>query len=127
MYQQQLNYNEAIKRALTVNYLNFEGRSSRSELWWYVLFIFLINFGLLLLSTISPVLPAILMGIFTIGTLLPTLSIIVRRLHDIGKSGWTILIGLIPIVGGILLLIWYCKESDPRQNEYGPVPNMVSR
>ncbi|MDE6380920.1 MAG: DUF805 domain-containing protein, partial [Muribaculaceae bacterium] len=53
------------------------------------------------------------------------LGIAVRRLHDIGKSGWWIFISLVPIVGWILLIVWYCKDSQMQTNEYGPVPNMV--
>ena len=56
--------------------------------------------------------------------LLPGLGLSVRRLHDIGKSGWWLLIALIPLVGAIILLVWYCKESDFEPNEYGPVPNV---
>ena len=57
-----------------------------------------------------------------IGLLLPTLAVSVRRLHDIGKSGWYVLITLIPIVGLILLIVWYCNDGDSVPNMYGPVP-----
>ncbi|MDE6787482.1 MAG: DUF805 domain-containing protein, partial [Muribaculaceae bacterium] len=57
--------------------------------------------------------------------ILPNLGLDVRRLHDIGKSGWWIFISLVPIVGWILLLVWDCKDSQMETNEYGPVPNIV--
>lgn len=57
--------------------------------------------------------------------LLPSLGIAVRRLHDIGKSGWWMFISLIPLIGAIILLVWWCKDSQMEPNEYGPVPNLV--
>lgn len=63
--------------------------------------------------------------IVNLALLLPSLGLTVRRLHDIGKCGWWIFISLIPIVGWILLIVWYCKDSQMETNEYGPVPNLV--
>lgn len=65
--------------------------------------------------------------IVSLALFLPSLGVAVRRLHDIGRSGWWILIGLIPLVGAILLLIWFCKDSQMESNEYGEVPNMTER
>lgn len=105
-------------------YCCFTGRASRSEYWWWVLFTFVIS--------------AIVAAVFGDGTagkivsslvglafLLPGLGLSVRRLHDTGKSGWWILIGLIPLVGAIILLIFFIKDSDPATNAYGPVPNLA--
>ncbi|MDE6512253.1 MAG: DUF805 domain-containing protein, partial [Muribaculaceae bacterium] len=64
--------------------------------------------------------------IVALAFLLPSLGISVRRLHDIGKSGWWLFISLIPLVGAIILLVWWCKDSEMQPNAYGPVPNMVS-
>lgn len=63
-------------------------------------------------------------GILGLAFLLPSLGLSVRRLHDINKSGWFILLGLIPLVGAIILIVWACKESDPHPNNYGPEPNV---
>jgi len=60
--------------------------------------------------------------IYSLLVLVPGLAVAVRRLHDIGKSGWMLLIGLIPIVGGIILLIWAASDSQPGDNQYGPNP-----
>lgn len=127
MNQVQLTFGEAVKRALTVNYCNFDGRSSRSEYWWYVLFTFLlgfcINLVLMILGVGSNVIQVV-QGIVSVALLLPGLGLCVRRLHDIGKCGWWVLLVLIPLVGAIILIVWYCKESDPMPNQYGPVPNV---
>lgn len=66
-------------------------------------------------------------GIVGLALLLPSLGLCVRRLHDIGKSGWWWLLALIPIVGAIILIVWFCKDSQPTENQYGPIPNLVER
>ena len=67
----------------------------------------------------------IISGLVSLALFLPGLGLGVRRLHDIGRSGWAILLALIPIVGAIILIIWFIKDSDPTPNAYGPVPNLV--
>ena len=59
---------------------------------------------------------------YSLATLIPTLGVVVRRLHDVGKSGWFYFIGLIPVVGGIWLLVLMCTEGDHGENDYGPDP-----
>ena len=61
-------------------------------------------------------------GIYSLAVLLPGLAVAVRRLHDIGKSGWWLLIALVPFVGAIILIVFFVKEGDPGSNEYGPNP-----
>lgn len=63
-------------------------------------------------------------GIYIIAVLIPGLAVSVRRLHDIGKSGWYYLIGLIPIVGPIILLVWFCTEGERNSNGWGEDPKM---
>lgn len=120
MYQHQLTFQEAVTRALKVNYCNFQDRASRSEYWWFALFNFLVN--------------AVISGVFTVffneyvanvvttvvglALFLPSLGLMVRRLHDIGKSGWWVLLSFIPVVGWIIIIIWLCKESQPVPNSY---------
>lgn len=130
MYQRQVSFGEAIKKAIVENYCNFSGRASRSEYWWYALFVFILNAAF---GVVTP--PYSLMDSHSVGTIvsgvvglalfLPGLGLAVRRLHDIGRSGWWLLIGIIPIIGWILLIVWYCKDSMMSDNQYGPVPNMV--
>ena len=97
------------------NYTNFGGRSRRSEYWWVCLFNMIVG-------TIIGMIAADFSWIWTVVILIPTLSLCVRRLHDIGKSGWWYLIACIPLVGQILIIIWFCRDSDPGANQWGPSP-----
>ncbi len=109
-------------------YFNFSGRASRSEYWWWILFTFIIGFlfgipaGLKstheLMGSGLPVISYIVGAIL----LIPNLAVLVRRLHDTGKSGWWWLIGFIPFLGIIVLFIFCCQPSQPYPNRYGVVP-----
>jgi len=104
---------------------DFEGRSSRTEFWLFQLANIIIMIGLGALMSLLPQLSIILVGLyvlFFIGILLPSLSVGVRRLHDVDKSGWWLLIGLIPYIGSIILLIFQVLPSTPGDNTYGPNP-----
>lgn len=91
-------------------YVDFSGRSRRKEYWFMVLW-----------NMIFAIIPIV--NIFWwIATIIPGWALCVRRLHDIGKSGWFMLLILIPIVGPIVLLIWYCTDSMPASNNWGPSP-----
>jgi uncharacterized membrane protein YhaH (DUF805 family) len=124
-----MNFPDAIKAFFT-NYFNFNSRSRRSEFWWAYLFLFLVN----IVASISdqylapdmvkaydngPI--SILWGL---AIFIPFLALAIRRLHDIGKSGWNILFILIPIAGIIILIVWWCKESTG-PNEYGNPANGI--
>ena len=85
-----MNFGEAIKSVFT-KYATFSGRARRSEFWYFVLFNFLVSFVLGLIPFL-----AVLSGLWALAVLIPTLAVTVRRLHDIGKSGWTYLFFLIP-------------------------------
>ncbi len=111
------------KYVVLQNYANFNGRASRSEFWWFVLANFLIS---IILSFVDQILGVQFFStLYSLAVLIPGIAVSVRRLHDIGKSGWNLLLGLIPIIGAIILIIWYVKESDPEENQYGPVPSTV--
>ena len=124
-YQRQVSFEEAVRMALQQNYCNFSGRASRSEYWWFTLFSFVVSIIASSTAIFSDTFSEILSCVVGLGLLLPGLGVAVRRLHDIGKSGWYLLLGLIPLVGGIILLVWYCQNSQNTANEYGPVPNVV--
>ena len=111
--QESVNFIEAIKLYFT-RYTDFKGRSRRSEYWWASLGIGLLG------SIIGAIIPN-LAWIWTLAVMVPSLAICVRRLHDIGKSGWNYLFILIPLVGPILLIIWFCKDST-EDNQWGPNP-----
>lgn len=130
--QRTVGFGEAIKLFFS-NYATFYGRSSRSEYWFVTLFNFLVVIILYILAIITAFsslgtsgLILGLLSVYYLATIIPSLALCWRRLHDIGKSGGWYFIGLIPIVGPILLLVWFCTESQPYENEYGPVPNTDS-
>ena len=111
-------------------YATFSGRACRAEYWYWTLFVSLviiiyytlaITLEITLEDVVSPELVLLLMAIPQFLLFMPSLSVCVRRLHDIGKSGWMLLIGLIPYIGSIILLILYCKDSMG-DNEYGTNP-----
>lgn len=108
-------------------YAEFDGRSRRQEYWMFSLIQFLIIFvgyivGLALTAVGIGVIILALCFIYSLISLVPSLSVSVRRLHDTGKSGWFLLIGLIPFVGGLIVIILMALDSDPGMNEYGPNP-----
>ena len=112
------------------HYADFNGRARRSEYWYYTLFNFLIYIAcvvLALLLAIATDTPGFisLAYLWGLATLLPTIAVCVRRLHDTGKSGWFYLTVLIPLVGGILMLVWMCTDSELGHNRYGPNPKGV--
>ena len=106
------------------NYVNFTGRAARSEFWYWVLFAVLaslvaglIDLALFGESTISPINTLVGLALF-----LPGLAVSVRRLHDIDRSGWWVLLVLIPIIGIIVLIIWNCTKGTVGPNRFGPDP-----
>ena len=120
----QIGLVEAVKICLQEKYCDFNGRARRSDFWWYALVAGIVSY---LLAYIGLWLGGmtgyyVVNAIVGLALLLPGLGVIVRRLHDIGKSGWYFLIILIPIVGAIILLVWYCTDSQRTENEYGPSP-----
>lgn len=125
MYQRQVTFKEAVVKAIQQNYCNFSGRASRSEFWWFYLFCIVIGWVINLVFMSSETANYIVSGVFSLALLLPNLGLAVRRLHDIGKSGWWLFLAFIPVVGIIILIVWWCKDSQMEPNEYGPVPNMV--
>ncbi len=125
MIQRQVTFVEAVKMALQQNYCNFSGRSSRSEYWWFALFSFVLSTAVSVVFGFSDTLYMVASGVVSLGLLLPGLGLAVRRLHDTNHSGWWLLISLIPLVGAIVLLIWFVKDSEHHPNQYGPEPNLA--
>lgn len=113
------------------NYATFTGRSQRSEYWYFVLFYLLIYIGLSLLDGLLGTYSGkaeigLLSALFAIGMLLPSIAVIARRLHDIGKSGWWQLIAFIPLIGTLLLLVWLARDSESASNRHGPNPKAAA-
>lgn len=105
-------------------YADFSGRARRSEYWFWTLAVILGYIVAAILTRIAGIL-GILAVLYYLAILVPTIAVGVRRLHDTGKSGWFILMGLIPLVGGIVLLVFTVSDSTPGDNEYGPNPKGV--
>ena len=125
MYQQQVTFGDAINRGIKLNYCNFNGRASRSEFWWFILFSWLVSFAAgLVFGCFGETAGTVAQSIVSLVLLLPTLGLGARRLHDIDKSGWWQLLMLIPLIGAIILIIWWAKPSQETPNQYGPVPNV---
>lgn len=94
---------------------DFQGRSTRSEFWWFTLFQIIISLAILLiLPFLSPILSLVL--------LIPAIAVSIRRLHDIDKSGWWLLLIFIPLVGGLVLLIFFVMASYQGVNQWGAIP-----
>ena len=111
---------DAMKTCYQLKYVSFEGRASRSEYWWLQLGYFLV---VLVAGIIDGVLGMSILGtIVVLGSLLPLIGAGVRRLHDTGRSGWMLLLALIPFVGVILLIVWMVSDGQPMDNQYGAVP-----
>ncbi len=112
------------------NYANFQGRARRKEYWMFLLFniIFLV-LAMVLDNVFGIAFEGIGYGpvylVYALAVLVPGLAVAVRRLHDIGKSGWMILIGLIPLIGAIWLIVLYVTEGEKGENQYGPDPKAV--
>jgi len=117
-------YLEVIKK-----YAVFSGRARRKEYWLFILFHMLISIGLIVLELLSRVASrmlslgvSLLLVLYGLGVLIPSFAVAVRRLHDTGRSGWWILLSLIPLVGQIILIVFFASDSNPGANKYGPNP-----
>lgn len=113
-----MNLQEAVSSVLS-QYAGFSGRARRSEYWYWALAVFIV-------SVVAGIIDAIIglqffQYVVPLATLVPGLAVGARRLHDTGRSGWLQLIGIIPIIGWIILIVWFVTDSHP-DNEYGPNP-----
>ncbi len=121
-------------RALTQDYVNFAGRARRKEYWGYFLFwvislLAVIGIGLFIDEAMGnfagsegAAVTVGLCGLFLLGTFLPGLGLTVRRIHDIGLSGWLYLLVFIPTIGSLIILVFALIPTQARENQWGPVP-----
>lgn len=115
------------------NYATFTGRARRSEYWYFQLYNFIISVIVVLFALavgfsgggVIFIVIYLIYLIFQLAILIPTLAVLVRRLHDVGKSGWFFFVSLIPLVGAIWLLVLLVTEGEPFDNKYGPNPKEV--
>ncbi len=108
-------------------YADFTGRAQRAEYWFFTLFYLLFFLALSLVDGAAGLYNAayglgLLGGLFALAMILPSIAVSVRRLHDTSRSGWWLLISLIPLIGGVVLLVFVCLDSTPGTNAYGPNP-----
>lgn len=109
-----MTFGESIATCLK-HYADFNGRATRSEFWWFFLFSFLVQMA-------GGVIGNVLSGLLALALLLPSLAVGARRLHDIGKSGWFLLIWFIPLIGWLIMIYWNVQPSAEGKNEYGDAP-----
>lgn len=108
-------------------YAVFSGRARRREYWFFVLFNFIISLVFVALDFLFGTIDlqagvGLLSGLYALAVLIPGLAVSVRRLHDTGRSGWWLLIALVPIIGAIVLLVFFVTDSEAGTNQYGPNP-----
>ena len=111
-----MDFVTAVKTCLAEKYAEFNGRASRPEFWWFVLFCFVVNFlaGMVFRNWVG--------SLISLALLVPSLAVGARRLHDIGKTGWLQLLAIIPIVGWLILIYWAAQPGQPGANQYGNAP-----
>jgi uncharacterized membrane protein YhaH (DUF805 family) len=110
-----MTFQESIKLCLTQKYADFNGRAARPEYWWFALFSILVGLALSYVSSMLGLL-------FNLAILLPSIAVGARRLHDTNRSGWWQLIALIPVLGTIVLIVFFVLEGDAEDNKFGAPP-----
>ena len=119
-----MNFPAAVSTCFT-KYVSFGGRARRSEYWYFTLFLVIASICLSILDVALFLLgwsfSIALSTVFSIATFLPSLAVSARRLHDIGRSAWWLLL-ILTVIGVILLIIWACQKSDDEENRFGPNP-----
>ena len=115
-----MGFGDAVKTCFT-KYAEFKGRASRPEYWWFFLSYVIVAVILSFLGDFGQT----LLWIVALGYFIPLLAAAVRRLHDTGRSGWWYLIGLVPLVGFIILIVFLATAGQPGSNQYGAPPGGV--
>ena len=110
---------------MLANFMDFKGRTSKSDFWWAVLGSIIVGIVVGLICSLLGSFGSVLSVLISLVLAVPAIAMWVRRLHDIGKSGWLLLVSLVPLVGCILLIVWACKDGDEDDNQYGSNPKYV--
>ncbi|MEU5961823.1 DUF805 domain-containing protein [Micromonospora parva] len=121
-----MSFGAAIKSVFS-QYVGFSGRARRSEYWWFTLFTFLVSIAAAILDsalglTFEGSSTGFIGLVASLALVLPGLAVAVRRLHDTDRTGWWLLIGLVPLVGAIVLIVFFVSDSTPGANRFGPSP-----
>lgn len=129
---QTMGFGDAIRICMKEKYASFSGRATRAEYWYFYLFSILILIGGAIVGGIIGAIlsggdedvaigaAVIVYGIVALGLVCPSISVLIRRLHDTGRSGWWCFIALIPYIGSIVIFIFTLLNSQDHDNEYGP-------
>ncbi len=113
-------------------YVDFSGRSTRAEYWWWELFLTVVSVALIIADTLTGNsstfgwLGGLLTTLFTLATIIPSLAVGVRRLHDINRTGWWLLLWFVLVIGWIVLIVWAVERGDEGPNKYGPDPRQAT-
>ena len=114
-----MGFGQAISSGFS-NYVNFSDRASRSEYWYWTLFYFI---GAIVTAAIDAAIGmSVTSGLFGLAMLLPSLAIAIRRLHDLDRTGWWVLLWFVVLIGWIILIIWFCTRGTAGPNRFGPDP-----
>src|SRR5262245_52061481 len=124
-----MGFAEAVQTCLK-KYVTFSGRARRSEYWWFFLFLVLVSIAASVIDSIIGTMNddtnvGLIGGLVGLALVLPTIAVSIRRLHDTSRTGWWYLLVLIPVVGSIVLIVFYCLDSHP-DNKYGPSPKAAA-
>ena len=117
-----MGFTEAVRSVVVERYADFQGRAPRSEFWWFALFYMLLSLVIGAVSGLSDVLGGVLNLVVTLALLVPTIAVSIRRLHDTDRTGWWVLIGLVPLIGTIVLIVFYVQRGTDGDNRFGPDP-----
>lgn len=116
--EKPMSFTDAIKVCLTEKYVIFHERARRSEYWYFVLFNFLLSAAASIIFGENGVITYLI----SLALLVPSIAVAIRRLHDTGRSGWNFLWVLLPVIGWIILLVFYVQDSQPFANKWGENP-----
>lgn len=125
-----MDFTTAVKHVLKNNYANFRGRARRSEYWWFYLFTMVISIAAQVIigavaatgSTVLTLIFSIAVLVIILGLIVPIIAVAIRRMHDAGRSGWWLLIGLVPVIGVFVILFWFVQRGTVGPNAWGADP-----
>ena len=121
-----MTFMESVRTCLKENYCNFEGRAPRSEYWWFALFAVLLGIVTSIIDGILGTVTAngigLISSIASLALIIPSIAVAVRRLHDTDRSGWFYLLNFIPIIGWIVLIIFFVQQGTNGRNRFGDDP-----
>ena len=107
-------------------YAVFSGRAQRKEYWFFLLFNIIAFIILGIIEAVIGVDKGVLQALYWLAVLLPGIGVSIRRLHDTNRSGWWLLIAFVPLIGAIVLIVFYCQDSDAGDNRFGPNPKAAA-